>query len=56
MRHAGDVKDGVLVFERVEAGVIAEGAFGAEFVQIHVAFENDLGMGWDFQIDGLALH
>ena len=36
--------------------MIAEGAFGAEFVEIDVAFEDDLGVGGDFQIDGLALH
>ena len=44
MRDAGDVEDRILVFERVEAGVIAEGALGAEFVQIDVAFEDDLGV------------
>ena len=36
--------------------MIAEGAFGAEFVEIDVAFEDDLGVGGNFQIDGLALH
>ena len=42
MRDAGDMKDRVLIFEGVEAGVIAEGALGAEFVEVDVAFEHDL--------------
>ena len=48
------VEDGVEIFERVEAGVVAEGAFGAEFVEIDVAFEDDFAGGRDFQIDGFA--
>ena len=42
MRDAGDVEDGIEIFERVEAGVIAERTFGAQFVEIDVAFEDDL--------------
>ncbi len=49
------MEDGVLVLERVEAGVVAEGAFAAQLAQFHVAFENDLGVGRHFEIDGLAL-
>ena len=30
------------IFERVEAGVVAERAFAAEFVEMDVAFENNL--------------
>ena len=56
MRHAGDVEDGILVFERVKASVIAERPFGAELVQIHVALQNNLGIGRNLQIDGLAFH
>ena len=56
MGHAGDVEDRVLVFERVEAGVIAERALSAKLVQVDIAFQNDFCIGWDFQIDGLALH
>ena len=51
-----DVKDGIQIFERVEAGVIAEGALGAEFVEIDVAFEHDFCVGRNFEVDGLALH
>ena len=54
MRDAGDVENGIEIFERVEAGVIAEGAFGAEFVEVDVAFEDDFGVGGDFQVDGFA--
>ncbi len=34
MGNAGDVKDGVVLLQGVEAGVIAERAFGAQFVQL----------------------
>src|ERR1035438_1147552 len=56
VRDAGDMKYGVFVFERVEASVIAEGSFGAKFVEIDIAFENDLGVSWNLQIDSLAFH
>jgi hypothetical protein len=49
------VEHGIEVFERVEAGVVSEGAFGAEFVEIDVAFEDDLARGGDFEVYGLAL-
>src|SRR5208282_4839661 len=56
VRHASNVEDGIEVFERVEAGVVAEGAFAAEFVQVDVALEDDFCRGRDFQVHGLALH
>ena len=56
VRDAGDVEDGILLFHGVEAGVVAEGALGAQLVELHVAFEDDLGMRGHFEIDGLALH
>ena len=40
---------------RVEAGVVAERAFGAELVLLDVALENDLGMRRDLEVDGDAL-
>ncbi len=55
LRDAGDVEDGVLVFERVVAGVIAEGAFRALFAQFHIAFEYDLRVGRHLQVAGFAL-
>jgi hypothetical protein len=55
MSDAGDMEDGIEIFERVEAGVIPEGAFSAEFVDVDVAFEYDFTRGGDFQIDGFAL-
>ena len=51
----GEVEDGVLVLHGVEAGVVAEGAFGAEFAEVHVAFQDVLGVGGDFEVDGLGL-
>ena len=56
VRDAGDVKDGIQIFERVEAGVIAERALAAKFVEMHVAFEHDLAGGGHFEVDGFALH
>jgi hypothetical protein len=35
--------------------VVAEGAFGAELAERDVAFEDVLGVGGDFEVDGLAL-
>ena len=55
MGDAGDVEDGIVVLQGVEAGVVAEGAFGAELVEADVAFEDDFGVGGDFEVDGLAL-
>ena len=54
MRDAGEMEDRVLVLERVEAGVVAEGAFGAQLAQLDVAFENDFRVGRNFKVDGLA--
>ncbi len=51
---AGEVEDRVIVGEGVEAGVVAEGAFAAQFAQFDVAFEDDFGVGGDFKIDGFA--
>ena len=42
MRDAGEVKDGIEIFERIKAGVITEGTLGAKLVEMHVSFENNL--------------
>ena len=47
---------GVLVRQRVEAGVVAERAFGAQFAQLDIAFEHDLGIRRHFEVARLALH
>ena len=56
VRDAGDVKHRILIFQRIEAGVVAEWPFGAQLVEIHVTFKHDLRRGGNFQVDGLALH
>ena len=56
VRDAAQMEDGIEIFERIKTGVIAEGAFGAEFVEVDVAFENDFGAGGNFEIDGFAFH
>ena len=55
MGDRGQVKDRVLVGQGIEAGVVAEGALGTQFIQLDVAFEYDLGVGRNLQIDGFAL-
>ena len=45
---AGDVEDGVIVFQRVKASVIAEWTFRPQFVELHVTFKDYLGIGWHF--------
>ena len=54
VRDRGDVQHRVLVGQRVVAGVIAERPFGAHIIRVHVAFDDELGRGGDFQVDGLA--
>jgi hypothetical protein len=56
MCDAAEVKHRILIFERIETGVVAKGSFSAQFVEMHVAFENNFGRGRDFQIHGLTLH
>ncbi len=51
---AGEVEDGVVLLHGVEAGVVAEGAFGAELAELDVAFEDVLGVGGDFEVYGLG--
>ena len=36
--------------------MVAEGALGAEFVEVHVSFEDDLRGGGNFEIDGFTFH
>src|SRR5579862_108426 len=55
-RDAFDVEGGKLVFQRVIAGVIAKRPFDSNVIQIDITFEDELGVGRDFQIDRLALH
>ena len=55
-RNAGQVKDRERLFQRVVAGVIAEGAFGAPLGRIDEAFQHVFAVGGDFQVVGFALH
>ena len=50
------MKNGIQIFKRIEAGVIAEGAFGAKFVEMYVPFEHDFAGCRNFEIDRLAFH
>ncbi len=56
VRDRGQVEDRILVGHGVEAGVVAEGTFGAEFADLDVALQHVLGMRGYLQIHSLALH
>src|SRR6185369_11078981 len=55
VRNALDVEDRVEVFERIEAGVVAEWALGSKLVELDIALKNDFGSGRHFEVDSLAL-
>ena len=56
MRDGGDVEDGIRLGQRVIAGVIAERAFVAQRLgRVNVAFDDEVGVGGDFEVVGLAL-
>src|SRR5208282_494732 len=48
------VEDGNLAFVRIEPSVVAEGTFGAPLADFDVAFEDDFGVGGDFEVNGFA--
>src|SRR5258708_26777662 len=56
MRDALHMENWIEIFERVEAGVVSEGAFGAQFVEVNMAFDDDLAGGGDFEVDGFAFY
>ena len=56
MRNAGNVEYWIVVFERVEAGVVSEWPFGAQLVEFYVTFQNDFSRRRNFQVNGFALH
>ena len=55
MGDAGEMEDRVVLGEGVETGVVAKGAFAAQFAQFDVAFEYDFSVGGNLEIDGFAL-
>ena len=55
MRYAGDVENGIIISQRIIAGVVAERSFAAQFVSRNVTFQNNFCGRRNFQINGLAL-
>ena len=49
-------KTGILTFQRIEAGVVAKGPFGAHLRKIHISFEHDFGLRGHFEVAGFARH
>ena len=41
MRDAGNVKNRILVFERIKTGMVAERALGAQLIEFDVTFQHD---------------
>ena len=56
VRYAGDVEDRILVGKRVISGVVAERTFSAGLGDVHIAFQNELGVRGNFNVVGDALH
>ena len=56
MRDRGDMHDRVHVRERVVAGVVAERTFHPLFRQVDGAFNDDLRVLGNFEIDRFGLH
>ena len=54
--EAGNVERRELVLERIITGVVAERPFGADVVEVHVAFQHDFRVGGHLQVYGLAGH
>jgi hypothetical protein len=54
VRHHRQVKDWILVGQRVVAGVVAKGTLDAQVVGIDIALQDDFRMGWHFDIHGAA--
>ena len=55
MGNARNVKNGIVVCQCVEAGVIAERTFRPQFVEFHVTFQHNLRVRRHFEVDSLAL-
>src|SRR5690348_6490991 len=56
VRDAGDVKDGVVILQGVEAGMVSKRTFRTKLIELYVAFKNNLSVGRNFEIHGFALH
>jgi hypothetical protein len=50
------MEDGIILERGVETGVVAERAFGSCFAGLDGAFEDEIDVGWDLEVDGFALH
>ena len=48
------MEDRIIFNRSVETGVIAERSFRPHFARLHVTFEDEIDIGRNFEIDGLA--
>jgi len=53
---AGQMEDWIFVGQRIESGVVAEGALGAQLVKLYKTLEDDLGAGRNLEIHGFTFH
>src|SRR5207244_11370773 len=49
MRDAGEVKDGIEIFDRIKAGEITEGTLGEKLVEMNMSLEHKLRSHTNFQ-------
>ena len=56
MRDAAQMKHRVEIFQRIEAGMIAERPLSSKLVEMHVTFKNNFGRGRDLEINRFAFH
>ena len=54
--HAGHMENGIVIGERIKAGVVPKRTFQSEFAKVDISFQNEFCTGWDFQLDGFARH
>jgi hypothetical protein len=56
VRDGGDVEHGIRLGQRVIVGVVAERAFVAQRLsRVNITFDDEVGVGGDFEVVGLAL-
>ena len=55
-RDARDVENRVVVFERIETGVIAEGPFACASRQVQISLEHDFRIRRNFDVGRFAFH
>ena len=56
MRDRGQMKDRIILDRGVITGVIAERSFRPHLARLDIAFEDEIGIGRNFEVDRFAFH